>query len=68
MSGFEELARILGCEIGNFHTVYLGLPLGARSLPVPIWEKLLETVAKRLIGWKTMCLSIGRRTTYLKQP
>lgn len=64
---FEELAEVLGCGIENFPCTYLGLPLGARSLAIPIWEKVLEKLATRLAGWKTKCF-IGGRNTLLKLP
>lgn len=45
MVGFGELAEVLGCEDDTFPTMYLGLPLGARSLSVPNWERVHEKVA-----------------------
>lgn len=66
VESFEEPASTLGYEIDTFPIMYLGPPLGARRLSVPIWERVLETMARRLAGWKTKCSLIGGRTTLLK--
>ncbi|WMV43163.1 hypothetical protein MTR67_036548 [Solanum verrucosum] len=44
----EELADILGCNIGSFPSTYLGLPLGAQHKPTEIWTGVIEKFEKRL--------------------
>lgn len=51
---FGDLANVLGCKIDTFPAMYLGLPLGVRSLSVPILDRILEKVASRLAGEKLM--------------
>lgn len=41
----EELAGILGYKVESLPTMYLDLSLGARSLSVSVWEKVLERIA-----------------------
>lgn len=44
----------------------MGFPLRVRYISVSIWERVLEKVAWRLMGWKTRCLSIGIKRPFLK--
>lgn len=44
--------------------MHLRFPLGVRSMPVPICERVFKNVSKRLARWKTTCLSIGRATLF----
>lgn len=45
---FEELAEVLGVVLEYFPCTCMGMPLGARSLSFPIWEKVLEKLATSL--------------------
>ncbi|KAG2723320.1 hypothetical protein I3760_02G165000 [Carya illinoinensis] len=45
---------------------YLGLPLGAASRSLQIWDSVIEKVEKRLAGWKRLYLSKGGRVTLIK--
>ncbi|WMV09233.1 hypothetical protein MTR67_002618 [Solanum verrucosum] len=61
----ELLAIILGGEVGNLPTIYLGMPLGAKSNSKGIWDSVLEKCEKKLTGWKSQYLSLGGRLTLI---
>lgn len=42
VSNLAELASVLGCSHDTFPTIYLGLPLGARTLSTAIRDKVVE--------------------------
>ncbi|XP_059630150.1 uncharacterized protein LOC132273143 [Cornus florida] len=60
------LASILGCRIGSFPISYLGLPLGAPSRCVGVWDPVVDRFERRLVGWKQQYLSKGGRVTLIK--
>ncbi|CAN1131720.1 Putative ribonuclease H protein At1g65750 [Linum perenne] len=62
----QGLADILGCSLGSFPAIYLGLPLGVRTASRLLWEPVVATVRKRLDTWKAKLLSFGGRLTLLK--
>ena len=55
------LAGILGCEVGNLPTKYLGLSLGSKNKAADIWEGVLDKCEKKLTRWKSQYLSLGGR-------
>lgn len=63
VQNIQFLADILRCSIGSFPTTYLGLPLGAKSTSVSIWDGVLEKCGKRLSNWKRQYLCLGGRVT-----
>ncbi|WMV39938.1 hypothetical protein MTR67_033323 [Solanum verrucosum] len=59
------LASILGREIGVLPTIYLGMPLGAKSKSIDIWNSVIEKCEKKLAKWKSQYLSKGGRPTLI---
>ncbi|WMV13350.1 hypothetical protein MTR67_006735 [Solanum verrucosum] len=45
----SPLANILGGNIGELPTTYLGMPLGAKSKSLSIWNSVVEKCEKKLI-------------------
>ena len=54
------------CKVESLPSTYLGLPLGARSNSIKIWESMVEKFEKRLTGWKSNIISMGGHVTLLK--
>ena len=50
----ELLLTVLGCKLGILPTKYLGLPLGAKFKDKTIWNPILETMERQLVGWKRL--------------
>jgi len=46
-------------------TTYLGIPLGANSKSIGIWNSVIEKCKKKLAKWKTRYLSRGGRLTLI---
>nr|XP_016438073.1 PREDICTED: uncharacterized protein LOC107764061 [Nicotiana tabacum] len=61
VNNMEQLTQILGGEVGSLPTVYLGMPLGARSKSKEIWNSVIEQCEKKLSRWKSQYLSLGGR-------
>ncbi|WMV37031.1 hypothetical protein MTR67_030416 [Solanum verrucosum] len=61
----EILKTMLGCEVGALSTIYLGLPLGAKSMSMEIWNGVIEKCEKKLARWKSQYLSMGGRLTLI---
>lgn len=53
------LALILGGEIGALPTTYLGLPLGAKSKSIDIWNNVIEKCEKKLASMEGLVFSLG---------
>ena len=60
------LANILQCKVGNLPMNYLGMPLGTSYKTTFIWNPIIESMEKKLSGWKHLYLSKGSRLTLLK--
>lgn len=61
----RTLNAILGGEIGDLPTIYLGMPLGVKSLPSELWNSVTEKCGK---NWQDVTLSIylgGGRLTLI---
>ena len=52
VENLEDLAYVLGCKVGNFPTTYLGLPLGAPSNCLVVWDGVEDRFRRRLSMWK----------------
>ena len=52
-------------EVGALSTIYLGLPLGAKSMSMEIWNGVIEKCEKKLARWKSQYLSMGERLTLI---
>ncbi|KAF3645754.1 putative COP9 signalosome complex subunit 4-like [Capsicum annuum] len=55
----DNLAAILGGRVGELPTIYLGMPLGAKSKSKGIWNGVIEKCEKKLTHWKSQHLSLG---------
>ncbi|KAG5568667.1 hypothetical protein H5410_064324 [Solanum commersonii] len=59
----EELATIMGGDIGSLPTKYLGLPLGAKFKEVRTWSEVIERMEK---GWQLgKCSNMKIRRSFL---
>ena len=50
----DLLLNVLGCKQGTLPMKYLGLPLGAKFKDKTIWNPILETMERQLVGWKRL--------------
>lgn len=55
----DGVLNLWNCKQGSFPDVYLGLPLGAKSRCVAVWDPLTERFRCRLALWKRRYLSKG---------
>ncbi|KAL4202821.1 hypothetical protein AMTRI_Chr02g265480 [Amborella trichopoda] len=62
----EDLATLLGCKVGSFPILYLGLPISDLRLTIAVWDIVLERVQGRLALWKHKYLSLGGGVTLLR--
>lgn len=61
LPNMEILKTILGGEVGALPTIYLGLPLVAKSKPMKLWNDVIEKCERKLARWKSQYLSLGGR-------
>ncbi|GKC67749.1 reverse transcriptase domain, reverse transcriptase zinc-binding domain protein [Tanacetum coccineum] len=54
-----EMARWMGCGIGEFPFTYLGLPIGENMRRVNAWGPMVEKFKNRLADWKAKTMSFG---------
>ncbi|XP_047267632.1 uncharacterized protein LOC124898055 [Capsicum annuum] len=59
----DLLASILEGGVGALPSIYLGMPLKAKSKSNEIWDSVLEKCKKKLSRWKAQYLFIGSRLT-----
>ncbi|KAG5602472.1 hypothetical protein H5410_033842 [Solanum commersonii] len=52
VQNMEILNAILGRELGNLPTIYLGMLQGAKSQSTKIWNSVIETCEKKLARWE----------------
>lgn len=60
-----SLTNILGGSVGELPTIYLAMPLGAKSKSKGIWNSLMEKCERKLVNWKSQYLSLGERVTLI---
>ena len=61
----EHLSQPLGGVIGTLPSVYLGMPLEAKSGAIDIWNPIVEKCEKKLARWRSQYLSLGGRLTLI---
>ncbi|RVW13114.1 hypothetical protein CK203_117720 [Vitis vinifera] len=52
VNNIEELVPKLGCKVGELPSSYLGLPLGAPSKSIAVWDGEEERFQRKLTMWK----------------
>ncbi|XP_071728879.1 uncharacterized protein [Rutidosis leptorrhynchoides] len=62
----ESVARIFGCNVGEFPFTYLGLPIGANMSVASNWKPVVDKIGKRLADWKARTMSFGGPLTLVK--
>ncbi|XWS30038.1 hypothetical protein CRYUN_Cryun24cG0083600 [Craigia yunnanensis] len=62
----EGWADAISCKTKNLASINLGLPLGASSKSLEIWKSVVIKFERRLVGWKSLYLSMRGRITMLK--
>lgn len=60
-----EFAEVLGCQVGRFPFVYLGVKVGSVHRKVVEWENVVQQVRNRVIKWENLNISFGGRRTLL---
>lgn len=65
VSDLPSLAGTLGGRIGDLPTTYLGMPLGAKSRSIGIWNGVIEKCERKLVNWKSRYLYMGGRLTLI---
>ncbi|GKF29224.1 hypothetical protein Tco_0095566, partial [Tanacetum coccineum] len=61
-----DMARWMGCGIGEFPFTYLGLPIGENMRRVNAWGPVVEKFKNKLADWKAKTMSFGGRLTLVK--
>lgn len=59
-------AQTLRCKQGHLPFKYLGLPIGANSCRLLMWNPIIQNISSRLVAWKGKLLSIGGRLCLIK--
>lgn len=52
-----RIARIFGCEIGDFPSNYNGMPLFKGPFQESMWNSVIEHFQRKLAGWKSVLLN-----------
>ncbi|GJX06281.1 putative RNA-directed DNA polymerase, eukaryota, reverse transcriptase zinc-binding domain protein, partial [Tanacetum coccineum] len=55
----RDMARWMGCGVGEFPFMYLGLPIGENMRRVGAWNTVVEKFKNRLADWKAKSMSFG---------
>ncbi|KAF5466388.1 hypothetical protein F2P56_016314 [Juglans regia] len=66
VNNISQLASTLGCKVSSLPMNYLGLPLGAASRAILIWDMVIERIERRLARWKRLYLSKSCKITLIK--
>ncbi|KAL4178627.1 hypothetical protein AMTRI_Chr13g116040 [Amborella trichopoda] len=61
-----NLASAMGCKVGSFPVINLGLPISDSRLSTAVWDKVNERIQVKLDQWKHKYLSLGGRVTLLR--
>lgn len=61
-----RLAGELGCKIGEWPILYLGLKVGGRCNGAAGWGEVVDRVKKRLTRWDSKSISLGGRATIVR--
>ncbi|GAB2276995.1 hypothetical protein Dimus_039218 [Dionaea muscipula] len=62
----QDLAALLGFEIGKGVFKYLGVPLSAKKLQIKFYKPLIEKITARISSWTTRMLSYAGRLQLIK--
>ncbi|GJZ27857.1 putative RNA-directed DNA polymerase, eukaryota, reverse transcriptase zinc-binding domain protein [Tanacetum coccineum] len=62
----DNMARFMGCGVGDFPFTYLGLPIGVNMRRTSAWYMVIEKFKSRLSEWKAKTISFGGRLTLVK--
>lgn len=57
--------EFLHCKKEYLPFNYLGLPVGANPLLASTWDPLVNLMLRRILSWKHMYISMGRRVVLL---
>ncbi|KAJ9567846.1 hypothetical protein OSB04_003812 [Centaurea solstitialis] len=61
-----EWAKVIGCSSGALPFTYLGLSVGVSMKRVNHWEKVIDKINNKLLGWKAKWISFGGRLNLVK--
>ncbi|XP_071713183.1 uncharacterized protein [Rutidosis leptorrhynchoides] len=62
----EAMANYIGCRVGTFPFMHLGLPIGQKMNRLHHWEFVIEKFKSRLVDWKAKSMFFGGRLTLIK--
>ena len=65
-SEVDDMARCMGCSVGDLPLTYLGLPIGVCMIRESSLRPVVEKFKKRLTDWKAKAMSFGGRLTLVK--
>ncbi|XP_019435175.1 PREDICTED: uncharacterized protein LOC109341686 [Lupinus angustifolius] len=57
----EAAAAFIHCKVGSSPFNYLGITVGANPRRIATWKGVIDSVGKRLAGWKCRHISFGGR-------
>jgi len=63
---FLQAAEVfLHCNVASLPLKFLGIPTGLSPRRCGLWEAVIESFRKKLVGWKGKLMSIGERVVLL---